>query len=159
MYLTVHTPTSLIIGTLISNPLLAFILAFVFHLLWDVVPHDAKFIDEDELWQKKIKFFSILALIDFLLIFVLLFLLFKYQKINFTCSIISAFIGGVLPDILWGFNMLTKRKINILNKYYLFHNNVIHKLINKKIYISPIKMIFVQTIVLLITLLVYLKLI
>ena len=107
MYLIVHTPTSLIIGTLISNPLLAFILAFIFHLGWDILPHDPKTIKDGTSWSGRIKKMALTALIDLCLVFVLLIILGQFNKFNWNLNLMAAVMGGLFPDILWGLNDLT----------------------------------------------------
>ena len=135
MYLVTHTALSLVIGNLIQNPLLAFVLAFVFHLLADLIPHDIKLFNKSANRETKIKVFSQVTFIDMFLIFILLFTLWQVNKLNLSLSLVLAIIGGILPDFLWGFDELTKGKIKFLNNFHKFHHWW-HKLFYKKVYIQ-----------------------
>lgn len=157
MYLVVHTPTSLIIGALVSNPLLAFILAFFFHLGWDIVPHDHKIINSHASHSEKIKKMAWLAFIDLSFTLILLIILWQINKFDWRINLLAAVVGCVLPDILWGLNDLTNKKFKLLSKYGEFHNKVIHQMINKKVYIPIQWAVLIQLVVFVITIFVYLK--
>lgn len=159
MFLTTHTSASLIIGALIANPLAAFVLAFIFHLFLDIIPHEPKLINDFDDWFKKIKKYILIACIDFIIIIIMLGVLWYYKKISFSSAMIWAIIGGILPDVLWGINDLFKKKIKILNIYSKFHNIFLHKIIYKKIYLPTHFAFLIQIIFLIIFLVIYLRIV
>lgn len=158
MYLTVHTPTSLIIGSQIHQPLLAFILAFLAHLILDIIPHDPEKIQEQSN-KKTIKRLTYFAFIDLILIIILMAILWQNNKINLSTSVLAAVVGGIMPDILWGLDVLTQRKIKVLNIYHRFHSKFIHCLIISKISIPLKWVVLVQSTVFILTLWIYLRII
>lgn len=155
MYLTVHTPTSLIIGTQIHQPFLAFIFAFLTHLILDIIPHDPiKLADKPD--KKTIKRLAIATGIDLILVVILLAVLSQKDKLDLNLSIFTAVIGGIMPDILWGSDVLTKDKIKVLKIYRAFHSKFLHCLIISKGCLSIKWSVLVQASVFIITLLIYL---
>lgn len=151
MYLSVHTPVSLIIGKLIKNPLLSFALAFLAHLVLDSIPHDPIYQND--------QIFSIVAGIDiFFMCLVLAILLFK-NKLNLNLNTLTAIIGGALPDFLTGINIFTNSKVKILDDFAFFHNQIIHQLFYKPVTLSLFLVIIVQTFFFIFGFLVYFKLI
>ena len=116
MYLTTHAPISLIIGTKIKNPFVSFFVAFAAHFVLDAIPHDP-------LWQTETSFnFTITVLTDFILLFSLLLILNKYRKdILSSVSILSALAGGIMPDVLWGINIISPIKFDIITQYQSFN--------------------------------------
>jgi len=155
MYLTIHAPTSLIIGSSVPNPILAFILAFIAHLAWDTIPHDSKKLSE---WanENRLSRYFLVALIDFIVLGILLLILWQTRNINFTWSMVTALVGGILPDVLWGLNVLTNSKIKIIDAYSNFHSKTIHRLLKKKFYLSVELAILIQLLVFGVTLFIYL---
>ncbi|MBU4482126.1 hypothetical protein KKC16_01600 [Patescibacteria group bacterium] len=124
MYMTVHTPTALLIGVATHNPILAFVLAFISHFLLDIIPHDS-IKTKDRI--KNVKHFLKLGSIDLICLFGFLVILYFTKNLDCEASIIAAIIGAVLPDFIWGINMLTNKKIKILNLYSIFHSKIIDK--------------------------------
>lgn len=159
MYLTTHTPTSLIIGSQISHPLLAFILGFIAHLILDIIPHEDKNLSK---WLRKnwIRRSLFIVCLDFILIAILLLILYANQKLNLNnYSIWAALLGGYMPDILWGFDDLFKGKIKILKLYHRFHNDIMHTIILKNFFIPTCYSIPIQIITFILTLWAYLKIV
>ncbi len=163
MYLSVHTPTSILIGSQINQPLLAFLIAFVAHLLFDIIPHDPIVTGkwnwgQYQGWQKILK---VLFILFFDLAFLCLFLICLYlsKKINFSASIIWAIIGGILPDVVWGLDEVFNGKIKILKIFHQFHSHFIHSLISKSFHI-PLKFaILIQSLFFILPLIIYLAII
>jgi len=125
MFLTVHTPLSLVIGASIANPFLAFILGFLGHFALDSIPHDSK---KTHLWSKRQplkkinKMLFLIEVIEFIIIFTLLAVLYLNNKLILSYSMAAALVGGWLPDVLWGLNNLTQKRIKILNLYHKIHS-------------------------------------
>lgn len=124
MYLTIHTPTALLISTITNNPILAFVLAFVSHFLLDIIPHDSV---KTKNKIKDIKYFFKLGWIDSACLLSFLVILYFTKNLYYDSSLIAAMIGALLPDFIWGINMLTNKKIMVLNLYHKFHSEIIDK--------------------------------
>lgn len=134
MYLIAHTSLSLVIGATTTNPVWAFILAFLAHFVLDAIPHDSKkmYLWQQNLSLKKVnKILFLIEVIEFILIFCLLLSLYFQQKLILSWTMLAAIIGGVLPDVIWGINNLTHKKIKILNKYHQWHATVDNKFLLK----------------------------
>jgi len=69
----------------------------------------------------------------------------------------AAIIGGVLPDILWGINSLTKGKNILLQAYHLFHSYLDRHFLFKYFLLSNFLSFFVQIFTFIFFLIVYLK--
>ncbi|HPI67428.1 MAG TPA: hypothetical protein PKZ16_02720 [bacterium] len=125
MFLTAHTPLSLVIGASITNPFLAFVLGFLGHFALDLIPHDSKKL---HLWVKKQplekinKVYFLIEVAEFFIIFLLLAVLYLSNKLPLSYGLVAALIGGWLPDVLWGLNNLTQKRIKILNFYHKIHS-------------------------------------
>ena len=130
MFITIHAAASTIIGKQVGNPVLAFILAFIFHFILDLIPHG------DEHLGKKFMGFKIkeresfraLALYgsmdSVVLVFFLLFLFKNFDWAN-QDQIIWAIIGGIIPDFFIAFYKLTNFKpikwfVNLHGKNHSF---------------------------------------
>lgn len=154
MYLTIHTPTSLIIGTQIHEPLLAFIFAFLGHLILDIIPHDHEHVEERP-DKKTIKKYFYSAIIDLSMVAIFLLVLWQNDKLNLSWSILAAIVGGILPDFLWGIDTLTQGKNKILSAFHHFHNKI-HRLVIRSGFIPLKWVILVQAAVFVLTLFWYL---
>jgi len=133
MFLTVHAVSGLVIGKYVPSVWLAFILAFILHIILDIIPHDSI---ELENWKEKEmkKNLIIFFLIELPLIATILLILFNINSIELTPSIIAGIIGSVILDFLWGFYMLFP-KLKFL-KIFKIINHESHKILYKKIFIS-----------------------
>ena len=148
MYLTIHTPLSLILGKKIKKPILVFILAFLVHLILDSIPH--------EIISKHNYYFYIIMICDLILLSSLLYILYKQNKIKFNLITITAILGGIMPDALWFLNDLTFNKIFFLNSYSQL-NIFIHKIFYPPVFIPWYLSIIIQLFTFAITLLIFYK--
>ena len=142
MYLTVHTSLSLVIGATATNPILAFILAFLGHFFLDAIPHDSLKLHtwiKDKKLAEQNKIYFLIEILESALILITLGTLYFTNNLNFSTSMLAALIGGYLPDVLWGINNLTKNKIKILQKYHLIHNFIDRKFLTKY-FLMPVYM-------------------
>ncbi len=156
MYLSVHSSLSLVVGVLLPHPLLAFVLALILHTALDTIPHDGQKVED---WRKKgnkTKKIFLEAVLDFFVLFTILFILFKFNKFNFEISILAALVGGILPDILWGLNVLTKKKNKFLNFTHKLHDKI-HFIFGYNFFQSTWVAMGVQILVLILGLIIYLK--
>lgn len=152
MYLTVHTPISLIIGEKIKNPFLAFLVAFLAHLVLDAIPHDPA-------WQQAtfLNFIMVIVL-DFAVLSLFLFILWKKKKNIFkSVSVLSAIAGGIIPDVLWGINIISPVKFYFISQYQNFHHWV-HIIFYQQMFVSTNLAIIIQGATFVLGLLLYLKL-
>jgi hypothetical protein len=107
MFLTVHAASGLVIGRFVKNPILAFLVAFIVHFLFDIIPHGDTKVDPK---YKNPIHIATAGLIDVLvLICYLFFMVFngvKFWQLNMICS----FIGSILPDVLQALYYLYRKK-------------------------------------------------
>ena len=132
MFLTVHVASGLIIGKYIPSAIFAFVVAFISHIILDIIPHDPI---ELERWKKPeiTKTLIIFFLIELPLIAILLITLFNINSFELTPSILSAILGAVILDFLWG-SYLIFPKLKFM-KVFKTINHKSHKIIYKKIYL------------------------
>ena len=127
MILFVHLLFGAAIGSIIKNPFLAIILAFLGHYLLDLIPHIEYPIPniENKQWKKSLPDF-IKVFLDIALGLLAIFLLSKNQPIIYVCAFF-----GVLPDGLSLLGSAFPNKIAKMHEY--FHWDKIHFLKDKKI--------------------------
>jgi len=143
---------------LVSNPLLAFILAFIFHLILDIIPHEPL---ELHNWinKNKIKKYVFCVGTDLILLITFLSILYFTHKLNLNLTILAAIIGGLFPDVIWGIDGLIKLKTKIIRDFNQFHVEFLHKIIYTKKYIPVKYVILIQLAIFVLTLCIYLRII
>ena len=132
MYLTAHGTAGLVIASFIPNPILAFVVAILSHAVLDFIPHgDEHIADQTRFGLLHAKHrVAGAALLDgaLLTFFVLLYVattpLISYQ------TMIWAFVGAVLPDILQGIYLVTN--VHWLKEFNHIHQGV-HNLAGHKL--------------------------
>src|SRR4030042_5795292 len=120
MFLTVHGAIGIIIGQRIPNPLLAFIVGFISHYIFDIIPHgDSRAPDK---WKNPIHI-AFAALID-LIVLIIFILCLGVNTIILNWNTALALLGSLIPDFLQGFYFLTNKKklIRHQNIHNFFHN-------------------------------------
>lgn len=126
MFLTVHAATGIIIGQYVPNPLFAFIIGFVSHYIFDIIPHgDSK---APEKYKNPIHI-AFAGIIDLVVLSLFLIFLFFNQVELLRLNILLAVLGSMLPDILQAFYFVYRKKI--FKKLQIFHN-FWHDLISHK---------------------------
>jgi hypothetical protein len=139
MFLTVHGAIGIIIGQRISNPLLAFVVGFISHYIFDIIPHgDTR---APEKW-KNIIHTAFAALIDLIILIIfILWLGIKVDILNLNTAL--AFFGSIIPDFLQGFYFLTNKK-----KFVRFQevHNFFHFLLTKNSDFNLLTGMILQTI-------------
>jgi len=163
MFLTVHAATSALIGKKIINPFFSFIVAFIFHFIIDMIPHGDRDYGKrvfDSRFQRfrdeeKFKRMSAYLLIDCIAMVYFLLYLFKNFHWAKDDGVEWAIVGGILPDFLIGFFMVTKSKW--LRKFFSFHHKVHYLLVNKMNWDWPLLVgIFMQIVLMtILSLLIY----
>jgi len=143
MILLAHLLFGSATGSLIENPALAIISAFLGHYFLDFIPHIEYPIENiiKKQWEKSLP--DILRVfLDFFIGMSLIFIFSKNQPIIYICAFFS-----ILPD---GLSILISvSKIKILEKYNNLHQTKIHFFKNKKI--SNFWRIFSQALVVLVS--------
>ncbi|HDQ22912.1 MAG TPA: hypothetical protein ENN28_02955 [Candidatus Uhrbacteria bacterium] len=120
MFLTVHGTIGILIGQKITSPWLAFILGFVFHYIFDMIPHG------DTKAPKKyynIVYACLAGIFDLLLLaFLIIFI--SSQTDIFKISVLFAISGSLLPDILQALYFISREKMFKFSKktHDYFHN-------------------------------------
>jgi len=137
MYLTVHGASGILIGSQVGNPWLAFLIGFISHFVLDIIPHDSKELKEWYDIGKTLNKFTIIVIIDILIMIILGIVLSVWYNLVFTPAIIWGITGTLLPDFIWGGRELFKIKNAMLDKYEQLHFWS-HKIFYKKIYL-PLK--------------------
>ncbi|MEI6288389.1 MAG: hypothetical protein WCP18_02260 [bacterium] len=134
MFLTVHAAASAYIGKKVPNVFLAFIVAFFFHFIFDMIPHGDEKLGRTFLGFKireheDFKFMAMYGSVD--TFFMAMFLLFLFKNFQFARddSVIWAIIGGILPDILVALSKLTNNKF--LNWFANKHMDIHHYLMGE----------------------------
>jgi len=126
MFLTVHAATGIVIGQNISNPLLAFLIGFIIHYIFDIIPHG------DTKVPKKYKnpiHIATAGLADLIILTAFIIFLFIIKIELLTPSILLAMLGSMLPDFLQAFYYIYRKTIFI--KTQRIHE-FLHDLISKK---------------------------
>ena len=132
MYLTAHGTAGLLIARFIPNPILAFVVGMVSHLVLDFIPHGDEHIADQKrfsLPQAKHRIAGAALLDGILLTFFVLLYIATTPTTSYQ-TIIWAFAGAVLPDILQGIYLVTNtRWLKEFNHVHQgIHNMAGHKL-------------------------------
>lgn len=98
MTATNHALTGAIIGLVIGEPLLAIPLAFASHFICDVIPHYHSKLPDPILF--KTRGFRNYLVVEALLCFLLVVILFVYQPDNWLLAAVCAFVAAS-PDLGW----------------------------------------------------------
>lgn len=101
MFLTVHAAAGILIGSKIANPPLAFLLGIISHYFMDIIPHGDEHLSELTDHEKQIKKLFLITSVDSLGVLTVFYFLTNYGPL-YSLSLITALIGSLLPDFLWG---------------------------------------------------------
>jgi len=145
MYVSVHAPVGAIIGKLVPNPFLAFILAALSHYLMDLVPHgDKDFFNQLKEWLHVKKYIAVVVADAFFLIITLPIIL-RFTPDASYWSVVAGIAGSVLPDFANAIGWLSPKKY--LKPFFTLHHWV-HDIVANKItkydfpeQISPLLMV------------------
>ena len=106
MFIAGHAAAGALIGQQVGeNALLIFILAFISHLILDLIPHGDRHHVVDYYFgqKKKLKQIYNSIIVDTIATIILVALLMSYTTLN-RVGIAWGIIGGVIPDLLVGLN-------------------------------------------------------
>lgn len=121
MYLTVHATIGVLIGEQVAQPIASFVLGALSHFLTDRIPH-GDYVRMTDSQGNKIAdttfTMKIIACSDAALTMGSLWFLLHTPALSW--STVSAVIGSLAPDFLWGFHELTRWRA--LLPYRKFHS-------------------------------------
>lgn len=132
MYVAGHAAAGALIGHQVDgNALLIFILAFISHLVLDLIPHGDRHHVVDYYFgeRKKLKQIYNGIVIDTVATIIMVAILMSYTTFN-KIGMAWGIIGGVLPDLLVGLNeVMNNSKLKWFTKmHFKVHNALIHKI-------------------------------
>ncbi len=122
MILFPHMLVGAVIGSKINNFWAIFILALISHFLFDRLPHWEYVKNPSNLPREKFPFFIFKAVLDLTLGIIIIWYLTSASLFHF--YIFFGAFTAILPDGLTLLNMLTGKKIKILEKFWSFHKKV-----------------------------------
>lgn len=128
MFLTVHVTVGGVIGTVVGNPLLAFLLGMLSHFALDRIPHWDPPISEYELHKKVslaspiIRRFAAIAMLDLMGACLVGGLPLGLGYFPHAAASVVGMIGAALPDILFGLFCITGNRW--LGKFDTFHQRM-----------------------------------
>jgi len=102
MFITPHTSAALWISTRINDPILAFVLGVISHIIFDIIPHgDEKLVEH--IVGKKQKFIYLIkvASVDMTLAVLLIYFFIMHGPAVNPVILFSAVLGTWIPDFTW----------------------------------------------------------
>ena len=126
MFLTIHAASGIVIGQYVTTPIWAFIIGFILHYVFDIIPHgDTKVAEK----YKNPIHIATAGLVDLIVLaFVIIFLIFTNVNL-LKISIITGMAGAMLPDIFQGFYYLYRGRVfkRLQDIHNLFHDSISKK--------------------------------
>jgi len=138
MLILAHSTVGLLVGTAVENPVLSFFLAWLSHYILDFIPHSdtGYFKARGGNWLKNKKIVAWIIGDGLISIFLLMAIIFKR---GFQLSLITAYFGSLLPDIIDNSPFWSKtlhQKIPLINwEYRHVHNHFHHTITTKCLFI------------------------
>jgi len=108
-----------------SNPVAAFFIALASHYATDMIPHyeyDARILLTNPR-SREARSAYVRVAIDGMLGVIVPLLIFAPQTVTAAVPLLAGIVGGMLPDVLWGFSKLFPRN-RILAAHFRFHYRV-----------------------------------
>lgn len=136
MFITVHAAVATIIGKETNNVIVAFILGFISHFIFDFIPHGDEHIGKKFFGRKlrtlkedgDLGVMAIYGTIDS--VFLAMFLIYLYKSFAFAGSdtVMWAIIGALLPDLNAALSKLTEWRIFApLQRLHIFNHQFLTK--------------------------------
>jgi hypothetical protein len=129
MYLTVHSAIGAAASQFAPSPLVAFILGFILHFVFDTIPHGDEWIKKIRLFKTNIQNIVFIGSIDFIITIIMTLCWIKFTPIDQVSLLFASIAGSVAPDVIWGLYEMTQTPI--LAGYKKFHASI-HKIFTKK---------------------------
>ena len=126
MFLTVHAMAGIVVSESVSSPSVGFLLGILSHLALDLIPHGDWGLNKwvDKVQDKRRLRIMIVALLDLGVLAVLSLTLIEFLPISNFKVTFWAVAGALLPDFIWGLNMLTRSKIKPLDWLSSLHHKI-----------------------------------
>lgn len=126
MFITVHVATAVVISETISSRIIGFVAGVISHLFLDFFPHGDKGLKEWVEKTPKQKTLKILfaALTDVL--FVWVFAIFAMKRLPISNPEVAYWtaVGSAVPDLIWGFYIITGKRIKPLGAISKLHDKI-----------------------------------
>lgn len=130
MTLTTHATMGAVIGHATGNPIFAFVIGFIVHLLVDMIPHgDCYLSDNYRVHKRKRKQAVGYVLVDAIVAMSLIMILFSVKDIISVRQFTWGIVGSVLPDLLVGLYEVTKTRYLkwFFKLHFFFHDYFVKK--------------------------------
>lgn len=118
MYLIGHAAVGVLAASITTNPAAAFGIGWLSHYVADFIPHGDEPLGE---WAKRgneVKRIGCIAALDLLILSAALSAYVAAR--GFTPWVLAAAAGSVVPDALWGLELVCKRKL--FGPHHAFHH-------------------------------------
>ena len=138
MLILAHSTIGLLVGTAVKNPVLSFFLGWLSHYVLDFIPHSdtGYFKARGDNWLRDKKIVAWVIGDGLLSLFLVMTVILKK---GWQISLITAYIGSLLPDIIDNSPFWSKtlhQKMPLLNwEYKHIHNYFHHTITNKKLFV------------------------
>jgi len=132
MFLLIHSTAGMILGQAVQKPVWSFIVGFVTHFIFDIIPHgDSGVYTKYKNGEMKKRAVAIVTVDAVLTILWVLWSMEAFTG-DIRRSVTAGIAGSVLPDLLVGLSEAFKKR-NSLQKFQRFHIRI-HNLIVEKIH-------------------------
>ncbi len=111
MFLIVHASVGALVGEQIDSPLLAFVLGIFSHFIIDIIPHGDEGVGRTFVDGKQHSWLAALAFLDAATALCLVSLMWLHGLLPNYLSAFAGAVGAMVPDILSGIALLSKKKI------------------------------------------------
>ena len=132
MFLVIHSTAGMIIGQAVQKPVWSFIIGFIVHFIFDIIPHgDSGVYNKYKNGEMRKRAMAIVTVDSILTILWVLWSMEAFTG-DIRRSVTAGIAGSVLPDLLVGLSEAFKKR-NSLQKFQKFHIRI-HNLIVEKIH-------------------------
>jgi hypothetical protein len=152
MFLTVHGAVGLAASQYFANPLLAFLVGFILHYVFDIIPHGDTRVSK-KYWNPI--HITLAGLIDISILFSLILLYIWHKGQLLPSNQIMAILGSILPDLIqFLYFFCPKNKLMTkINNFHEFFHGIISKKFEFNLYWGLIFQLLILIIFILITIL------
>lgn len=131
MYLTVHGLAALVVAQAAPNPLVAFLLGLLSHLVLDFIPHGDEHLTTGFTRTRVVKrMLGATAIDGSILVFLLLIYLIATPSLS-SGQLLAGLAGGLLPDLLEGVYLISNANwLKAYSRWHMaMHNWLRHRLL------------------------------
>jgi hypothetical protein len=134
MYITVHSAIGATAAQFLQEPWIAFILGFLLHFIFDMIPHGDEGIGKWKLFKTVRRRIVAAASLDLIGVIIITIYWLNHSDISLIPVMIAGIAGSIAPDALWGLYELTGTPL--LKPYTKFHKKMHHILTKKELTIK-----------------------